>query len=259
MIDEFIDIHVNIKEKLHGFVEQNQVPNMLFHGPSGSGKRTLVKQFVDKLYINECNDLVMYVDCGHGKGIKFIREEVNYFAKMNCSNVSFKLIVLLNADKLTIDAQSALRRTIELYCKNTRFIIIVHEKSKLLKPLVSRFCEIFVPLPLINEKNVNLHHYKKEIGFLDLETKKTNALKNKMKKISNDSSIEDLFELTNEHYTKGYTGLNFLEYMLQDKYSSDEILIIEQYKNQIKSEKLLIFCILTKLKIRSKNPIKNIV
>ena len=74
--------------------------------------------------------------------------------KMNCSNVSFKMIVLLNADKLTIDAQSALRRSIELFCKNTRFIIIIHEKSKLLKPLVSRFCEIFVPLPLINNKTL---------------------------------------------------------------------------------------------------------
>ena len=47
--------------------------------------------------------------------------------------------------------------------------------------------------------------------------------------------------------------------MIHSKYSADEILSIEQYKNQIKSEKLLIFCILTKLNIRSKKAIKNIV
>ena len=259
MINEYIDIHVNIQEKLQLFIEQNQVPNMLFHGPSGSGKRTIVKQFIEKIYSNNDNDHVMYVECGHGKGIKFIRDEVNYFAKMNCNNVTFKLIVLLNADKLTIDAQSALRRTIELFCKNTRFIIIVHEKSKLLKPLLSRFCEIFVPIPLINNKYINLHKYKKEQMFSDLEIKKTNLLKNKIKNISPHCTNEEIFKLTNELYSKGFTGLNFIEYMIHSKYSADEILSIEQYKNQIKSEKLLIFCILTKLNIRSKKAIKNIV
>ena len=259
MSHEFIDIHKSIREKLEKFVQQDQVPNILFHGPCGGGKRTLVKEFINKLYNIEQGDMVMYVDCGHGKGIKFIRDEVNYFAKMNCSNVSFKMIVLLNADKLTIDAQSALRRSIELFCKNTRFIIIIHEKSKLLKPLVSRFCEIFVPLPLINNENINLHRFERNNTFNDLEVKRMNTLKNKLKQISKKSTINDIFDLTNELYTKGYTGIHFLEYMIKSNYPAEEILRIEQYKNQVKSERLLIFCILTKIQIRSENTIKNIV
>ena len=52
----------------------------------------------------------MIVNCSHGKGIKFIREDLKFFAKTNISsnkNALFKSIVLLNADTLTIDAQSA--------------------------------------------------------------------------------------------------------------------------------------------------------
>ena len=57
----------------------------------------------------------------------------------------FKSIVLMNADELTIDAQSALRRCIELFSHNTRFFIIVENKYKLLNPILSRFCEIYIP------------------------------------------------------------------------------------------------------------------
>jgi hypothetical protein len=90
----------------------------------------------------------MFVNCSHGKGIKFIRDELKFFAKTNIqinANIVFKTIVLLNAEYLTIDAQSALRRFIELLSYNTRFFIIVENKHKLLNPILSRFCEIFVP------------------------------------------------------------------------------------------------------------------
>ena len=247
MTNEKIQIHESIRKKLDCFLKQDQVPNILLHGPSGSGKRTLVKEFINKLYTDDHEDLVMYVDCGHGKGIKFIRDEVNYFAKMNCSNVSFKMIVLLNADKLTIDAQSALRRSIELFCKNTRFIIIIHEKSKLLKPLVSRFCEIFVPLPKINNTNKNLHQYTKTNLFEALEKKKVTTLKTKLSKIPDNYTIHDIFSLTEDLYVKGYTGIHFLEYMIKNNYSAQSILCVEQYKTHIKSEQLLIFCILIKI------------
>ena len=105
---------------------------------------------------------VMEVNCAHGKGIKFIRDELKFFAKTNINlkdGEIFKTIVLLNADKLTIDAQSALRRCIELFSHSTRFFIIVEDKYKLLKPILSRFCEIYVPEPIIDGKVINLHSY----------------------------------------------------------------------------------------------------
>lgn len=247
MTEECVVVHEIIREKLKSFIIQDQVPNILLHGPAGGGKRTLVKEFIKTLYNEQQDDLVMYVECGHGKGIKFIRDEVNYFAKMNCFGVSFKTIVLLNADKLTIDAQSALRRSIELFCKTTRFIIIIHDKSKLLKPLVSRFCEIFVPMPIINNKTMNLHQYNKVELFHERETKKVQKLKEILKKIKKKLIINELFKLTEELYMKGYTGIHFLDLMLKSDYSANDILSVEQFRNHIKSEQLLIFCILTKI------------
>ena len=105
----------------------------------------------------------MYVNCSHGKGIKFIRDELKFFAKTHINSNGgdiFKSIVLLNGDNLTMDAQSALRRCIELFSYNTRFFIIIEDKNKLLNPILSRFCEIYIP-EYVNEKNevINLHKH----------------------------------------------------------------------------------------------------
>ena len=159
-----MNIHENIYQKLNYFYEQQKIPHIIFHGSSGCGKRTIVDNFLKKIYQNDNKKMktnVMFVNCAHGKGgIKFIREDLKFFAKTNIhsnSGVLFKTIILLNADKLTIDAQSALRRCIELFSSNTRFFIIVENKHKLLNPILSRFCEIYVPEYIDNCKVINLH------------------------------------------------------------------------------------------------------
>jgi len=174
------NIHPNIHKKLDYFLQKNKVPHIIFHGPSGSGKKTIVFQFIHKIYNYDAHKIkmnVMFVNCAHGKGIKFIREELKFFAKTNVhilssssqngepkpeggTGVFFKTIILLNADFLTSDAQSALRRCIELFSYNTRFIIVVENKYKLLYPILSRFCEIYVPEYVDNNGvTVNLHQY----------------------------------------------------------------------------------------------------
>ena len=111
----------------------------------------------------------MFVNCSHGKGIKFIREELKFFAKTNVlnnkGNINFKTIVLSNADKLTMDAQSALRRCIELFSYNTRFFVIAEDKYKLMKPILSRFCELFVPEPMYKGVIINLNKYRLDKTF----------------------------------------------------------------------------------------------
>ena len=135
---ERLPLHVHIQKKLDYFYEKQKIPNLIFHGSSGTGKHTIVHDFLNKIYGSDKHKLkmnVMMVNCAHGKGIKFIREELKFFAKTNIqsnSGVLFKSIVLSNADSLTIDAQSALRRCIELFSHNTRFFIIVENKHKLL-------------------------------------------------------------------------------------------------------------------------------
>ena len=159
--EAFRDIHC----KLDTFHANMKIPHIIFHGPCGSGKKTIVLQFLQKIYFYDRHKIknnVMFVNCSHGKGIKFIREDLKFFAKTNVqtnTGVLFKTIVLYNADSLTNDAQSALRRCIELFSGNTRFFIVVERKQKLLNPILSRFCEIYVPEHLHPETDqaVNLH------------------------------------------------------------------------------------------------------
>lgn len=155
----------SVQNKLDFFYSSKKIPHIIFHGPSGSGKRYIVHQFLTKIYDNDKSKMktnIMFVNCAHGKGIKFIRDELKFFAKsniqLNCG-VIFKSIVLLNADFLTIDAQSALRRCIELFSVNTRFFIIVENKHKLLNPILSRFCEIYIPETKLGSDTVQLHQY----------------------------------------------------------------------------------------------------
>ena len=84
-----LNIHQNIKEKLNYFHEIHKIPNIIFHGPTGSGKRSIVNEFINKIYDNDREKLksfVMYVNCSHGKGIKFIREDLKLYAKTHISS-----------------------------------------------------------------------------------------------------------------------------------------------------------------------------
>jgi DNA polymerase III delta prime subunit len=179
-----LNIHQNIKEKLNYFHEIHKIPNIIFHGPTGCGKRSIVNEFIHKIYDNDrdrIKSFVMYVNCSHGKGIKFIREELKFFAKthINCNGGNnFKSIVLLNADKLTMDAQSALRRCIELFSHNTRFFIVAEDKYSLMKPIISRFCEIYVPEPVVKGEVVNLYKYNlnEVFNMKDVKSQKYYAL-----------------------------------------------------------------------------------
>jgi GTPase SAR1 family protein len=177
-------------EKLNYFYKIHKIPNIIFHGQSGSGKRSIVHKFINIIYNGDkerIKTFVMHVNCAHGKGIKFIRDELKFFAKTHINSNGgdvFKSIVLSNADKLTIDAQSALRRCIELFSHTTRFFIIVEDKYKLLKPILSRFCEIYVPEPVVNGHSINLYRHNlsetfklKDVKQLRIEWLKKNLLK----------------------------------------------------------------------------------
>ena len=200
-------IHEDITSKLNNFINNKKIPNLILHGESGSGKKTILFKFLKEVYKNEPNymkSLVMIVNCAHGKGIRFIREDLKFFAKTNINiqdGSIFKSIILLNADKLTIDAQSALRRCIELFSGTTRFFMIVDDKYKLLKPILSRFCEIFIPLPSIKNKDVNLHEYKLDKCFSASKIKKQRRVKFKtdFEKLYGSPIHFDKLLITNNH------------------------------------------------------------
>jgi DNA polymerase III delta prime subunit len=271
-----LNIHQNIKEKLNYFQEIHKIPNIIFHGPSGSGKRTIVNDFINKIYKNDrdmIKTFVMYVNCSHGKGIKFIRDELKFFAKThinsNGGNI-FKSIVLLNADKLTMDAQSALRRCIELFSHNTRFFIIAENKYNLMKPILSRFCEIYVPEPIINGEIINLYKYNlnevfkmKEIKINRLELLKRIIIKN----LNQNVSLENLMLFCNKLYEKSYSALdimnllentNFLEDTITSGKRYELLLCFNRVRREFRNEKLLILFILNFLFLSSELCLENI-
>lgn len=158
-----MDAHAGIQRRLDHFILIKNIPHILFHGASGAGKRTLAHNFLARIYEGDKQRIkssVMEVNCAHGKGIKFIRGELKSFARANiqtCNGVCFKSIVLYNAEHLTVDAQSALRRCIEIFSHNTRFFIITENKHRLFTPVLSRFCEVYVPTPMRDGGFINLH------------------------------------------------------------------------------------------------------
>lgn len=153
MTSQLQGIHQNIHNKLDVFIKNRKIPNIIFYGPNGSGKTYILNRFIHAVYDGDktaMKNYVMRANCAHGKGIRFIREELKFFAKTNIDlkdGAIFKSVILTNADKLTIDAQSALRRCIELFSSSTRFFIVVENKDSLLKPILSRFCDIYIPPP----------------------------------------------------------------------------------------------------------------
>jgi len=282
-----IKFNESIKNKLDFFLKTKKIPNIIFHGTSGSGKRTIVNEFVFDIYDRDKSLIptyVMNVNCAHGKGIKFIREELKFFAKTHINNIGttcyFKTIILSNADKLTIDAQSALRRCIELFSHNTRFFIIVEDKYKLLKPIISRFCEIFITEPVSVSSNgvykrINLHKYNIQKGFAISSADKSREvwLTKKIQEIALEQAAQavaveqpntNLFDLSIQLYEKGYSGLDLITYIEKDTMMMEAerkfhiLLFFQKIKKDFRNEKLFILFILQFLLFRSEKDLENI-
>ena len=262
-----INFHPSIKEKLDFFLKTEKIPNIIFHGSSGSGKRTIVHNFVSDIYHGNkelMKTYVMHVNCAHGKGIKFVREDLKFFAKTHINvkgSGHFKTVILSNADNLTTDAQSALRRCIELFCHTTRFFIIVEDKYKLLKPILSRLCEIFVSEPIINGKRTNLHKYNIETIFGTQNDKKKTWLKKTLTTNKPDNYI-CLLDLINKLYEKGYSGLDLINYIehisMEDGKKYLLLLNFHKFKKEFRNEKLFMTFILNLYFFRSELDLENI-
>jgi len=252
-VQEIIQLHQPITRKLDGFLASQRIPHLLFHGSTGTGKRTIVYDFINKIYQNEKHKLktnVMFVNCAHGKGIKFIRDELKFFAKTNVQGtqgIQFKSIVLFNADSLTIDAQSALRRCIELFSYNTRFFIVVENKHKLLTPILSRFCEIYVPEHIDNNGHLqNLHQYKLQRSYgpaIDntywFDTRIYGA-KTQLERVG----------LVTDAYENGLSCLDLIQWIKQNDQLSetcraDVVMHFHKIKAEYRCEKLLMLCMLS--------------
>jgi hypothetical protein len=261
---EVINHYESINEKLDYFYRTNKIPNIIIYGANGTGKKTIIYNFINKIYQSDKQKIktnVMIVNCAHGKGIKFIREELKLFAKTNIhsnNGILFKSIVLLNPDFLTIDAQSALRRCIELFSHTTRFFIIIENKNKLLNPILSRFCAIYVPEYILNGKIVNLHEHvlQNKYPLEDILDKRRTYVFDKLDlcfthpRHIQPNSINDIVCNFYEH---GFSCLDIIEWInktscIEDSHKYELIMKYHSIRREFRCEKMLMFSILLSIK-----------
>jgi replication factor C small subunit len=120
------------KSSLQQWIDSNDIPHLLLCGGAGTGKTTAAK-----LIVNNINCDSLYINCSDENGIDTIRDKVKSFA----SAASFKpqkVVVMDEADFLTINAQAALRNVIETFSLNTRFIFTCNYIERIIDPIQSR-------------------------------------------------------------------------------------------------------------------------
>ncbi|KAF2217422.1 hypothetical protein CERZMDRAFT_31527 [Cercospora zeae-maydis SCOH1-5] len=136
-------------------LQSANLPHMLFYGPPGTGKTSTVLALAKQLYGPELvKSRVLELNASDERGISIVREKVKNFARMQLSNPPsgpageeykkkypcppYKIVILDEADSMTQDAQSALRRTMETYSKITRFCLVCNYVTRIIDPLASR-------------------------------------------------------------------------------------------------------------------------
>jgi len=155
-IDNYVG-NEQIKSTIQQYLNQNDIQNLCFYGPAGTGKTTLAKIIVKNL---DCDYL--YINASDERGIDTIREKVTGFAS-TASFKSLKVVILDEADYLTINAQASLRNVIETFSRTTRFILTCNYIERIIDPIQSR-CQVLKVIP--PSKKEIAHHL---VGILDQE------------------------------------------------------------------------------------------
>ena len=235
-----------IYNKLIHLHNTNNIANIILYGDTKCGKKTILENFLLELYKTKeiFEKYIILLNCSHGKGnIKFIRESIKYFANTvidKKDNVKYKSVVLINADKLTCDAQSALRRCIEIYNHSTRFFIVIDNKYNIMKPILSRFSQIHV---------TDKTHYSLTTNFAKHYNSYYNKIKSILEKVVLDNDIYiKLIQLTDYLYLNGFSANMIKDYIIKNTLNSLNkykfILSYNKYKLQIRNEKILILLLL---------------
>jgi len=126
--------------KANIWIQNGELPHLLFYGSAGTGKTTLAK-----ILANAVDSQTMYINASDENSVDVVRDKISRFA----SSVGFKrwkVIILDEFDFMTANAQAALRNLMETYSKTTRFILTCNYVEKIIDPIQSR-CQTFAITP----------------------------------------------------------------------------------------------------------------
>lgn len=138
-------------ERLKSYVKSRNLPHLLFSGPPGVGKTATAVSIAKELFADSWRENFTELNASDERGIDVVRTKIKNFAKTSpIGGADFKIIFLDEADALTSDAQAALRRTMERYTNNCRFILSCNYSSKIIEPIQSR-CAVYRFRPLSDD------------------------------------------------------------------------------------------------------------
>ena len=223
VLDEYIG-NEQLKQIVSQYISNNDIQNLLLYGTPGTGKTTLAK-----LIVNNINCDFLYINASDERGIDTIRDKVQGFAS-SASFKPLKIIILDEADFLTIQAQASLRNIIETYSRTTRFILTCNYLERIIDPLQSR-CQVLKITPP-SKKEVAQH------------------VANVLEQENINYELNDLVLVVNKHYPDVRKILNTCQVNTVDSNLKvdNSILTSSNYTDAILKE----------LKAANKNSFKNI-
>lgn len=239
------------KKKINEIIKNKNIPNILYYGPYLEGKEDLCTYFLNQLYSKpeEYQKYTLWINCLYTSGIQTTKQDIKLFAMQTIKkekNILFKTVILEYAEYLTYDSQYCLRRTIEQYSNNTRFIILCENKHKLLQPICSRFVQIYV----------NMNYYKKSFYLYDtFRYNKYNQYMKEYNSIIKNNDFKKLFPLAKKLYMDHFFSLEILHKFKQYPNYNKNVLLFENYRKTIRNEILSIFYILIFFRNKSNNEI----
>jgi replication factor C small subunit len=199
----------HIKTTVAKYIEQNDIQNLIFYGGPGTGKTTLAK-----LIIGNINCDYLYINASDERGIETIRDKVQGFAS-SASFKPLKVVILDEADFLTIQAQASLRNIIETFSRTTRFILTCNYVERIIDPLQSR-CQVLKIVP--PSKGEVARHINWILGQENIE-----------------ATLDDIKLVVNQFYPDVRKCLNTIQLSTQDnKLVIDQtILVSSKYMDQV--------------------------